>query len=896
MAQKSKIFKSNRALGYVSNHIPLALRYIRCRKENLVVTCVGRGFHTYSCSRFALLSVSGLHSGDITCIAADAYHVFTASDNKIYAWRRGTELKHTYTGHESPVHILVPFGPHLLSVDEKNILKLWDIKNEDLQLELTFDSSTFNITTMLHPSTYLNKILLGSEQGSMQLWNLRSSKQIYVFKGWSSAITVLEQAPAVDVVAVGLESGRIVLHNLKYDETVMEFMQDWGVVTNLTFRTDGHPIMISGTLSGHVVMWNLEERRVMTQLENAHSGAVTGLQCLPNEPLMVTSSPDNTLKMWIFDLSDGGARLLHLREGHGAPPTFVRFHGSNGHNLLSAGSDSSLRIFSTLTETFNKSLGKASFNRALSKKKKKIKILNDPLRMPPIVQFTSETTREKEWDNIAAVHLGLPMVTTWSYDKLKMGDLKLLPERFDPKKSDLKLKAVATCLCLTSCGNFVVIGYSTGHVDKFNIQSGIHRGSYGNPTAHKGPIRGVVTENLNQILVTGGSDAIIKFWHFKYPGTAMVKKLSVEESVSFFRFHHDSSMLAIALEDFTILLMDLDTRKVVRKFQGHRAQLTDITFSPDARWLISSAMDCTIRTWDVPSSQLIDCFQVAAACTSLSLSPTGDFLATIHVDYLGVFLWSNQTLYSHISLRQISDSAEFPLMELPTTQVQIEEDVVEDDPNFEDESGFKSVSQISPDLVTMSEIASSRWKNLLDIDIVKKRNKPKEPPKAPKAAPFFLPTLPSLTMKFDLSKEMGAGETSKLIVSSAFQSLSEFGKLLNETSESNNFQPAIDKLKMFGPSTIDFEVTSLAPEGGGSVAVMLQFLKMVEFMFKSNKNFELAQAYLGLFLKTHGTFIASESELREYLPILQDCQNASWSNLQNRLQYSLCVIQTIKGV
>lgn len=516
MAQSSRIFMSNRALGYVSNHIPLVVRYIRCRKENLVVTCVGKAFHTYSCSRFTLLSVSGLHSDDITCIAADAYHVYTASDAVIRAWRRGTELKHTYVGHSSPVHLLLPFGPHLLSVDENSILKIWDIKSEELHLELTFDGNIFNVTTILHPSTYVNKVLLGSEQGTMQLWNIHSAKQIYVFKGWTSAITVLEQAPAVDVVAVGLASGKIILHNLKFDEAVMEFMQDWGFVTNLSFRTDGHPVLVSCSLSGHVVFWNLEERKVMGQLLEAHNNAVTGLHCLPNEPLFVTSSPDNSLKMWIFDMPDGGARLLHIREGHSAPPSCIRFHGSNGHNLLSAGGDSTLRIFSTVTETFNKSLGQASYNRKLSKKKRKG--VADPLKMPPIVHFTSETTREKEWDNIAAVHLGLATVTTWSYDKLKMGELKLLPERFDAKKSQLKVNVVATCLCLTSCGNFVLIGYSSGHVDRFNIQSGIHRGSYGNPAAHSGPVRGVATDNLNQMTVTGGSDAVVRFWPFRSSG------------------------------------------------------------------------------------------------------------------------------------------------------------------------------------------------------------------------------------------------------------------------------------------------------------------------------------------------------------------------------------------
>lgn len=153
-----------------------------------------------------------------------------------------------------------------------------------------------------------------------------------------------------------------------------------------------------------------------------------------------------------------------LISGHSAAPTYIRYHGSNGSNILSSAGDSTLRIFNIQTEQFNKNLGKASYNRKISKKRGRG--IEDPLKMPPIIQFTSEVSREKEWDNIAAVHEGLAMVTTWSYDRVKMGDLKLLPERFQKKNMEVNVQIVATCLCLSHCGNFVVIGYSNGHVDR----------------------------------------------------------------------------------------------------------------------------------------------------------------------------------------------------------------------------------------------------------------------------------------------------------------------------------------------------------------------------------------------------------------------------------------------
>ena len=244
------------------------------------------------------MSAGSAHEDDITCLAADTYHVYTASGTTIKAWRRGTELKHEFKGHSKPIHIMLAFGPHLLAVDETNIMKVWDIKAEEVSLELSF-STTFTVSALIHPVTYLNKVLLGSTQGSLQLWNLKSAKQVFVYDGWNSPVTILEQAPAIDVVAVGLASGDIILHNIKFDQSIVKFRQEWGPITSLTFRTDGAPIMITGSTQGHLAIWDLEQQTLVHQHRYAHHGAITGLKSLASEPLIVTSSRDNSLKVEI---------------------------------------------------------------------------------------------------------------------------------------------------------------------------------------------------------------------------------------------------------------------------------------------------------------------------------------------------------------------------------------------------------------------------------------------------------------------------------------------------------------------------------------------------------------------------------------------------------------------
>ena len=47
----------------------------------------------------------------------------------------------------------------------------------------------------------------------------------------------VRQSPGIDIIGVGLKSGEILLHNLKHDETMMKFYQDWGCVTSLSFRS-----------------------------------------------------------------------------------------------------------------------------------------------------------------------------------------------------------------------------------------------------------------------------------------------------------------------------------------------------------------------------------------------------------------------------------------------------------------------------------------------------------------------------------------------------------------------------------------------------------------------------------------------------------------------------------
>ena len=108
------------------------------------------------------------------------------------------------------------------------------------------------------------------------------------------------------------------------------------------------------------------------------------------------------------------------------------------------------------------------------------------------------------------------------------------------------------------------------------------------------------------------------------------------------------------------------------------------TFSPDSRWLVTTSLDSIIRTFDIPTGRLIDAFRTPSIATSISFSPTNDFLATAHVDSVGVFLWSvllvhltynevdvgnraNRAQYAEVSFQTVTDD-DLSSVNLPSMQ------------------------------------------------------------------------------------------------------------------------------------------------------------------------------------------------------------------------------------
>ena len=542
----------------------------------------------------------------------------------------------------------------------------------------------FEATTVCHPDGYVDLLLFGAADGRMALVDVRLGTLKREYAGYGSRVTALENSPATDFVAVGVEDGRVLLVNLMDDTVLFTLTPERGLkITALAFRTDDQDdILCVGDESGRVTVWDLEKRALRTVIVQCHEGPVVALKFLDGQPVMLSSGCDNSIKEWIFDRDDGDARLLRFRAGHSKPPTCVSFYGE-GKKLLAAGNDRTLRVFHTFRDQQNVELSQ----RNVSKRAKRIGVNEEELKLPPVTKIAWGELRERDWANVVTAHEGTNKAYTWRLSKGAIGEHILQCPKEDGKYE-------VTSVCVSACGNFSFVGVANGAVHRFNLQSGLHRGAlervvdadqsqpkkkkngnegYNFPggkrsfwalanqaggnadgklriTAHDGQVTCIQAHCANRNLVTAGVDGFIRVWKFNELNVDL--EVDVGSPVLCGHLHEDS-LFAVGCADRNVRVYDTITGKRVRTYtprgdSSDVGDVKDVHISQDGRWVLALDTTGSVRVYDIPASRLVQHMILGTnKVVAMSLSPRMDYLVTVHENQLGLYLWVNAPLFKY---------------------------------------------------------------------------------------------------------------------------------------------------------------------------------------------------------------------------------------------------------
>jgi len=312
-------------------------------------------------------------------------------------------------------------------------------------------------------------------------------------------------------------------------------------------------------------------------------------------------------------------------------------------------------------------------------------------------------------------------------------------------------------------------------------------------------------------------------------------------------------------------------------------------------------MDSVIRVWDLPTGHLIDAIRLGSTCTALAFSSTGEFLATAHADGVGINIWNNRSLFIHVPTRNISED-EIVKVDAPTVSGEGGQSLIDaafnqvDDDNGSMDDFPTTSDQLSQDIMSLSLIPRSRWQTLLHLDVIKQRNKPKEPPKAPEKAPFFLPSLENARASDTPANEetqVTAADRSRVRKMDRNGADSQFTTLLRLGGESGDYEPIISHLKTLSPAAADIEIRSLNPLQ--PYIELTLFVSALTNRLRQRRDYELVQAWMAVFLRIHGEVVTQDERLVEALKEWRAEQETEAKRLNGLVGYCAGVVGFLRS-
>lgn len=651
-------------------------------------------------------------------------------------------------------------------------VEIWNVSTIKLVYTILPPFADCGAVMAMQPTPALSLMTIAYSKGPLVIHDIRADKTILSLHSDSSVTSISFRTDGLGagedgrkdgvMATAGPENGDVTFWDLNNGGRIMGILRGahnppsgadafvGGGVNKIEFLA-GQPVIMTSGLDNSLKSWIFDESpyspipRILHS-RSGHAAPVTRLQFLPSEAdgadatgkWLLSAGRDRSLWGWSLrrdgqstELSQGNIRRKAKKLGILAASTLANEPSTTLEDLKAP-------EITCIASSLNRDGGMGSFAGSGSIWQK------GSHGQRNVVDATQSATTG--WESVVTGHRGDKYARTWFWGRKKAG-------RWAFETGD---GGNVSSVAISPCGTFAVVGSELGGIDMFNLQSGYHRqrfpskltpaqakklkiqqlnelsGSLENRTTkrfhtgkgkHTKAVTGLVVDSLNRTIVSCSLDGKVKFWDFNSGNLVDELDWYPMSGVTGIRYHAASDLIALACDDKSIRVVDIETKKTIREFWGCKQAINDFCFSNDGRWIIAAAQDCIIRIWDLPTGHLIDAIRMGRPCTALAFSGTGEFLATACDNEIGVSIWSNKTLFKHVPTRHISED-EIAEVDCPTAsgeggQGPIEGAFDEDEEQKDETALLQSAEQLSDEMMTLSLVPKSRWQTLLHLDLIK---------------------------------------------------------------------------------------------------------------------------------------------------------------------------------
>ena len=567
--------------------------------------------------------------------APDARRIVTASeDNTARVWdaENGDQLA-ILRGHTEPVRVasFSPDGRQVITASTDKTARLWNVetgKQSVLEHGGVVRSAAF--------SSDGRRVVTASDDKTARVWDVQTGGQI-ALTGHTARVRDAAFSPNGRYVLTASDDKTARLWDSRTGELVHILEGHTQSVRGATFSPDGERA-VTTSLDHSVRVWSVETGKPSVVLE--HGDVVSSAAFSPDGRRIVTVSGDNTTA-GIWDAQTGeriaplpGQTAVFSPDGRsiltsdgdtariwnadsGKPAMVLRGHRSrvtsavfspDGRHVLTASDDKTARLWSAKTETNTQmvvlaahvgSVGRAVFSpdgrRALT---------------------VSADNSVRLWDAEAGRQIA-------TFTRAGLGAAAFSPD--------------GRLVAMPDHNTVVIRDANTGERENRVFQG------------HSDAVRSAAFSPDGRRIVTASDDRTARVWDvqtgeqiavlrehtapvrsavFSPDGLRVVSTQMAQRSGDV-----TSDNNTVTSKDRIALLWDALSGQVIRRFEGHTAQVYDATFSPDGKQIVTASGDNTARIWDAATGKTMAVLSGHSdSVLSAAFSSQGDRIVTASVD------------------------------------------------------------------------------------------------------------------------------------------------------------------------------------------------------------------------------------------------------------------------
>ncbi len=202
---------------------------------------------------------------------------------------------YTLEGHRNAV-TSITFSPTeeiIASGSQDQTIEIWDLKKGKRWYTLTGHS---NWVTSIAISPDGQTLASGSRDHTIEIWDLKKGKRWYTLSGHHDGVEVVAFSPQGDVLASGSRDHTIEIWDLKKGKRGYTLSGHQDRVYGLAFSRDGQ-ILASGSRDQTVRLWDMQQGKELESLQD-HSDWVRTVAFRPDGQQLASGSRDGMIKLW----------------------------------------------------------------------------------------------------------------------------------------------------------------------------------------------------------------------------------------------------------------------------------------------------------------------------------------------------------------------------------------------------------------------------------------------------------------------------------------------------------------------------------------------------------------------------------------------------------------------